>query len=130
MKLYKNIDSKKNIYEHRCQTVIAKACNGTDKIDQEKNIILNRRVPMFPLAAIVGQDDVKEALLLGAIDNRIGGIAIAGRRGTAKSAIARGLHALLPPIECVVGSWYNADPEDNCGWDNKSEEKIKNSLIR
>ena len=63
-----------------------------------------------PWVHIVVQDAIKTALLLGAIDRAIGGIAISGKRGTAKTVMARGLHAMLPPIEVVVGSIANADP--------------------
>lgn len=64
----------------------------------------------YPFAAIVGQDDLKTALILNAIYPAIGGVLIRGEKGTAKSTAARGLADLLPVIEVINGNLYNADP--------------------
>jgi magnesium chelatase subunit I len=62
----------------------------------------------FPFSAIVGQTDMKQAMVLTAIDPGIGGVLVFGDRGTGKSTAVRALAALLPPIKAIVGCPINA----------------------
>ncbi|MBM4415603.1 MAG: magnesium chelatase, partial [Chloroflexi bacterium] len=66
----------------------------------------------YPFSAIVAQPDLQTALLVNAIEPRIGGVLIQGERGTAKSTAARGLAALLPPARTYAGSTFNCGPGD------------------
>ncbi len=64
----------------------------------------------FPFSAIVGQEEVKRALLIAAIDPTLGGVLVFGDRGTGKSTAVRALAALLPPIRVVDACRYGCDP--------------------
>jgi len=64
----------------------------------------------YPFAAIVGQDALKQALLLCAIDPSLGGVLAMGDRGTGKTTALRGLAALLPKVDAVAGCPYRCDP--------------------
>jgi len=61
----------------------------------------------FPFSAIVGQDEMKRALLMAAVDARIGGVMVFGDRGTGKSTAVRALAALLPPIPVTDGGYQD-----------------------
>jgi magnesium chelatase subunit I len=65
----------------------------------------------YPFSAIVGQEEMKRALLIAAVDARIGGVMIFGDRGTGKSTAARALAATLPPIAMVAGCRFNSSPD-------------------
>ncbi len=70
-----------------------------------------RRV-VFPFTAIVGQEEMKLALLLNVIDPKIGGVMIMGDRGTGKSTTIRALADLLPEISVVANDPFSSDPSD------------------
>jgi magnesium chelatase subunit D len=83
----------------------------------------------FPLSMIVGQENIKQALLLASVNNRMGGVVISGGKGTAKSVMARGLHQLLPPIEVIKGSPFNIDPAGEMGIDDFTRTDLENGGI-
>ncbi|UUU21063.1 putative cobaltochelatase [Streptomyces sp. DSM 40750] len=64
----------------------------------------------FPFTAVVGQDDLRLALLLNAVSPAVGGVLVRGEKGTAKSTAVRALSALLPEVEVVAGCRFSCDP--------------------
>lgn len=70
---------------------------------------------IYPFSAIVGQEQMKKALVLNAINPRIGGVLIKGEKGTAKSTAARALAHLLPDRMVVEGCIFGCDPGDTKG---------------
>ncbi len=87
-------------------TFVIRLGRKSDKEKSENNFMR----ATFPFTAIVGQERMIRALVLNAINPRIGGVLIRGERGTAKSTSARALAALLPEIEVFTHSPFNDDP--------------------
>ena len=81
------------------------------------------RPPIYPFTAIVGQDAMKRALVLNAVDMRIGGVLIRGERGTGKSTAARALAALLPDMDVIADSSFNDDPHHPSTWSDAMRER-------
>ncbi|GGC34941.1 Mg-protoporphyrin IX chelatase [Novosphingobium marinum] len=84
----------------------------------------------FPFSAIVGQDEMKTALLIAAVEPAIGGVMVFGDRGTGKSTAARALAALLPPITVVEGCRFGCEPDqrgtcpDPCTSGRKAKQAV------
>ena len=77
---------------------------------QTGGIAAHRPEPRFPFTGIVGQTSMKRALLLNAINTKIGGVLIRGKKGTAKSTAVRSLAALLPEVSVLQGCPYSCSP--------------------
>lgn len=77
----------------------------------------------FPFSAIVGQRTLKLALLLNAVDPRVGGVLIRGEKGTAKSTAVRSLAAVLPDLDVVADCRFSCDPGDPGSWCDECRER-------
>src|SRR5512139_1252540 len=80
--------------------------------------------PIYPFTAVVGQERMKRALVLNAVDPRIGGVLIRGERGTAKSTAARALAALLPKVAVVADCRFGCDPDRPNTWCTDCRERV------
>ena len=69
----------------------------------------------FPFSAIVGQNEMREALLMAAVEPSLGGVLVFGHRGTGKSTAVRALAGLLPKLEAFAGCRFNCDPDAESG---------------
>jgi hypothetical protein len=82
----------------------------------------------YPLGMIIGHEEIKQALILSAVNPRIGGVVISGRRGTCKSVLARAVHRLVPSkIERVKGSRFNIDPHGTDRIDTFLQNELESS---
>ena len=81
-----------------------------------------KRQGIFPFTAIIGQEEMKKALILNVVNPRLGGVLIQGEKGTAKSTAVRALADLLPPRECIQGCHYHDDPENKTNWCDSCHE--------
>lgn len=79
---------------------------------------------IYPFTAIVGQERMRRALVLNAVDPRIGGVLIRGERGTAKSTAARALAALLPQVRVVKDCRFGCDPDNPAGLCTECRERL------
>src|SRR6266581_2442394 len=83
----------------------------------------------YPFTAIVGQDEMKLALVLNAINPTIGGVLIRGEKGTGKSTAVRALARLLPDQKVVEGCHFGCHPEDPEDWCYECRERAENGPL-
>lgn len=106
------------LQEHQADTS-SQVLEMTEKEEKQR--------PVFPFTAIVGQEEMKLALILNVIDPKIGGVMIMGDRGTGKSTTVRALVDLLPEIEVVLDDPFNSDPYDLEVMSKEVRDKIENN---
>ncbi len=82
-----------------------------------------KRQDTFPFTAIIGQENMKQALVLNVVNPRLGGVLIQGEKGTAKSTAVRALADLLPPRRCIKGCRFHDDPDAPAAWCDECHEK-------
>jgi magnesium chelatase subunit I len=92
-----------------------KAIPSVQAARQREPAAVAERDTTFPFSAIVGQDDMKLAFLIAAVDPSVGGVLAFGDRGSGKSTAVRALAALLPKLRVVAGCPYNCAPERHAG---------------
>ena len=86
-----------------------------------------KRQGTFPFTAIIGQEEMKKALVLNVVNPRLGGVLIQGEKGTAKSTAVRALADLLPPRLCIKGCKFHDDPNDKSNGCDECHEKYDNA---
>ncbi len=90
----------------------------------------NTRRVVFPFTAIVGQEEMKLALLLNVIDPKVGGVMIMGDRGTGKSTTIRALADLLPEIDVIADDPFNSDPNDSDWVSNEASAQEVRLIVK
>ncbi|MGK7909596.1 MAG: magnesium chelatase ATPase subunit I [Synechococcus sp.] len=87
--------------------------------------VKTKKRPVFPFTAIVGQEEMKLALMLNVIDPKIGGVMIMGDRGTGKSTTIRALADLLPEIEVIADDPFNSHPSQRELMSDEAWERVQ-----
>lgn len=121
-KRFKKADFRFSSTANLSQSVVTDSSNSTNS----KKVNQNSTRLAFPFTAIIGQDEMKLALMLNVIDPLIGGVMIMGDRGTGKSTTVRALVDLLPEIQVVAGDPFNSDPSDPDLMGPEVREKMQN----
>ncbi len=83
----------------------------------------------FPFSAIAGQEEMKQAMLIAAIDPTLGGVLVFGDRGTGKSTAVRALAALLPQMQAVEGCRYHCDPAQESRLCSECQDRLSRGAL-